>query len=268
MKLKKKDLKSLERAVDILENPSLTAKITDFIGMPIEKAFENLPEKWNEKVGEATQLALRKALELAILSIDQNYRGNPSNTFHKILSGASGAFGGAFGLPALSIELPISTTIILRSIADIARSEGENLSLIEVQLSCLEVFALGGKSEKDDSSESGYFAVRISLAKSITEAAKFIAEKGLAEEGAPILVRFIVKIATRFGIQVSEKAAAQAVPLIGAVGGSIINLLFIDHFQNIAVGHFTVRRLERIYGEELIRKEYERIMKLFNDNKK
>jgi len=261
MEIKFEDLKALGKAVNILENPSLTAKITDFIGQPIEKAFQYLPEKWNDKIGEVTQMALRKALKLSISSIKKDNRSTSSNKMHKVLSGASGAVGGAFGLAALTVELPISTTIILRSIADIARSEGEDISLIEVQLSCLEVFALGGKSDKDDSSESGYFAVRVALAKSITEVAKYITEKGLTEEGAPILVKFILKIATRFGIQVSEKAAAQAIPLIGAAGGAIINLLFIDHFQNIAWGHFTVRRLERIYGEENIRQEYESILR-------
>jgi hypothetical protein len=265
MKFKDDDLRSLERAVNVLENPSLTAKITDFIGMPLGKAFKYLPAKWNEKIGDATQLALRKALDVSILSINQNYIGSASNTLHKILSGASGAVGGAFGLPALTIELPVSTTIILRSIADIARSEGENLSAIEVKLSCLEVFALGGKTEKDDSSESGYFAVRIAMAKSITEAAKYIAEKGLVEEGAPIIGRLIAKIATRFGIQVSEKSAAQAIPLIGAAGGAIINLLFIDHFQNVAWGHFTVRRLEKTYGKEEVKAEYERIFKILKN---
>ena len=261
MELKFEDLKALGKAVDVLENPSLTAKITDFIGQPIEKAFQYLPEKWNDKIGEVTQMALRKALKLSISSIKKDSRRTSSNKMHKVLTGASGAVGGAFGLAALTVELPISTTIILRSIADIARSEGEDISSIEVQLSCLEVFALGGKSEKDDSSESGYFAVRLALAKSITEVAKYITEKGLTEEGAPILVKFILKIATRFGIQVSEKAAAQAIPLIGAAGGAIINLLFIDHFQNIAWGHFTMRRLERIYGEENIRQEYESILR-------
>lgn len=260
MNFNENDLRALEKAVDILENPSLTAKITDFIGTPIEKAFKYLPDRWNEKIGEITQLALKRALKFSIQSVKKNHVGRSSNKLHKVLSGASGAVGGAFGLGALTIELPVSTTIILRSIADIARSEGENLTDIGVQLACLEVFALGGKSEKDDSSESGYFAVRIALAKSISDVAKYILEKGLSEEGAPIVVKFILKIAARFGIQVTEKAAAQAIPLIGAAGGAIINLLFIDHFQNIAWGHFTVRRLERIYGEEPVKKEYERIM--------
>ncbi|RPI74323.1 MAG: EcsC family protein [Ignavibacteriales bacterium] len=262
MEFKEEDLNALERAVDTLENPSLTAKITDFIGTPIEKAFKYLPEKWNEKIGEVTQLALRKALKLSIMSVNRNYTGESSNKLHKILSGASGAVGGAFGFVALSVELPVSTTIILRSIADIARSEGEDLSDIEVQLSCLEVFALGGRSEKDDSSESGYFTVRIGLSQSLNEAAKYIIKKGLSDEGTPIFFKFIIKIASRFGIQVSEKAAAQAIPVIGAAGGAIINLLFIDHFQNVARGHFTVRRLEKIYGKEIVKQEYERILKL------
>ena len=46
----------------------------------------------------------------------------------------------------LPIELPVSTIIMLRSIADIARSEGEDLSDPESALSCVQVFALGGRS--------------------------------------------------------------------------------------------------------------------------
>jgi hypothetical protein len=50
-----------------------------------------------------------------------------------------------------------------------------------------------------------------------------------------------------------------AVPAIGAAGGAAINLLFIDHFQDMAPGHFIVRKLERAYGAELVRAEYERL---------
>jgi hypothetical protein len=37
-------------------------------------------------------------------------------------------------------------------------------------------------------------------------------------------------------------------PVVGAVGGAAVNLIFMNHFQRIAEGHFTIRRLERIYG--------------------
>ena len=263
MKLEENELQSLKRAVDVLEHPTLTAKITDLIGMPIEKVFETLPEKWSEKIGEITQAALRKSLELSIYTMDLNYKGESSNGMHKLLTSISGAIGGAFGIPALSVELPISTTIMLRSIADIARSEGENLKEIETKLNCLSVFALGGNSKNYDNVETGYYVVRATLAKAISEAAKFIAEKGLTEEGAPIIVSLITKIATRYGIQVSEKAASQAVPIIGAAGGSVINLLFTDHFQSMAWGHFTIRRLEKKYNPEFIKSEYNKIKDSF-----
>jgi hypothetical protein len=41
------------------------------------------------------------------------------------------------------------------------------------------------------------------------------------------------------------------------VGGAAINVLFIRHYQAVAKGHFTVRRLERTYGAEVIRAAYD-----------
>ena len=58
---------------------------------------------------------------------------------------------------------------------------------------------------------------------------------------------------------VTEKAAAQAIPAIGAAGGAIINTIFIDHFQEMARGHFIVRRLERKYGSEIVEETYKKI---------
>jgi EcsC protein family len=182
-----------------------------------------------------------------------------SQFLHRALATASGAAGGTFGLAALPVELPVSTVIMLRSIADIARSEGEDLSNPEAAISCVEVFALGGRSGSADASESGYFAVRGILAKTVTEAARFVAERGVITEGAPILLKFVTQVAARFGLVVTQKVAAQALPVVGALGGAAVNYAFIDHFQDVARGHFTVRRLERLYGKERIRSEYDLI---------
>jgi hypothetical protein len=97
------------------------------------------------------------------------------------------------------------------------------------------------------------------LAKSVTEAARFIAERGIVEESSPALVRLIALIASRFGFVVSQKVAAQAVPVIGALGGAAINYIFMDHFQSVALGHFTVRRLERKYGKDIVAEAYKRL---------
>jgi hypothetical protein len=107
--------------------------------------------------------------------------------------------------------------------------------------------------------ESGYFAVRGILAKSVTEATRYIANRGLVKEGSPILVRFIALVASRFGVVVTEKVALQAVPVIGALGGAVVNYIFVEHFQDVARGHFIVRRLERTYGKDYVRREYERL---------
>lgn len=252
------DLARLQRAVDLLEHPSLAARLTNMVGKPIELIGHALPASASRVIATATSKALEAALNVALRSLQAApHAGSPR--FHKILATASGAAGGAFGLAALPVELPVSTIIMLRSIAEIARSDGEDLSDPETALACVQVFALGGRPESDDASESGYFAVRGMLAKSVTQAARFIAERGLIEEGGPILVRLISQVASRFGVVVTQKVAAQAVPVIGALGGAAVNYAFIEHFQDVARGHFAVRRLERAYGKDLVRTEYERL---------
>lgn len=254
--LQAKDLQDLRRAKMLLENPGLAMRLANFVGTPIEKGFKLLPQGWAEAVHSATRAALMRALELAVASLGKS-RPRASEKLHKILVGASGGLGGAFGLAALPLELPVSTTFMLRSIADIARSEGHDVRSTSVRLACLEVFALGGQSKADDASESGYWAIRAALAKAISEAAAYLAERRALEQTAPAVVRLISAIAARFGVIVSEQVAAKAVPVIGAASGSIINILFMDHFQDMARGHFIVKRLETRYGVARIKEAYE-----------
>jgi hypothetical protein len=162
----------------------------------------------------------------------------------------------------------------MRSVADIARSKGENLADPEVRLACLEVFALGSGEQRgasqdvlsgsevaqkvDPNIRASYFVARAAMAQQVTAAVEILT-KGSTKASSSALTRLISQIASRFGISVSEKAAAQAVPIVGAVGGGLINALFMDHFQNTAEAHFNVRRMERQYGPELVRQEYERL---------
>lgn len=256
------DRKELQVAKNLLENPGVAAKVTNFIGTPIEKGLALLPDSWNKNIGEVTQAALLKASQAAIFTMKDIPGEESSNMWHKLGVAVSGGVGGFFGIAAISIELPISTSIMLRSIADVARSEGESITAMETKLACLEVFALGGNSKSDDGTESGYYAVRATLAQSIAAASEFIATNRLADEGAPLLLKFIATVAQRFGVQVTEKAAAQAIPAIGAAGGAIINTIFIDHFQDMARGHFIVRKLERKHGKELVELMYLELPKL------
>jgi hypothetical protein len=249
-------LDDLRSAKLLLEYPGLTARIANLIGRPIEEGFRLLPSGWKDKVGDATKAALIKGLNFAVLTMGDKEQRRSRELLHKLLVTATGAGGGALGLASLPVELPISTCLVLRSIADIARSEGHDIARLEVKLSCLEVLALGGNSRKDDTSDNGYWFVRATLAKAISEAASYISEKGIAEEGAPPLVRLIIKISSRFGVIVSEEIAAKAVPVAGAVAGALINLLFMDHFQDMARGHFIIKRLEKTYGIDNVQRKY------------
>lgn len=255
MSLSDDHLGELRAARETLEHPGIAIKVSNLIGRPIEKGFELLPERWSEKIALATREALMVAMRGALLTMPE--RGTAAYPrLHKLAAALTGATGGAFGLAAIAVELPISTTIICRSILDIARANGERLEDPETRLACIEVFALGGTSKGDDGAETGYFAVRAALARSVAEAAEYLATRSIAEEGAPALVRLIALVASRFKVQVSQKAAAQAVPLLGAATGATINLIFIDHFQEMSRAHFTIRRLERIYGADAVRQAY------------
>lgn len=250
------DLEDLKAAKTILENPSLTAQISDLIGTPIEKVFERVPEKLRNNIGDITHQALLRGLDIAVASLRETEQRSSRNRLHKVLAVGTGVTGGLFGLAALAVELPATTGVILRSIADIAQSEGHDLTRLEVRLACLEVFALGGTTAKDDAVEGGYWVARAAMAQQLSQAAAYIAEQGLAEEGAPILVRLISKIAARYSIVVTEQAAAKAVPIVGAASGGLINLLFMNHFQSVARGHFIIKRLESKYGTELVQEMY------------
>ena len=257
--LSPEDEAALADAVRALEGTSFAANLSGLVGRQLGFAGDLLPARITEVANRAAGSALRLALRGALKSLSGEERP-PQNRLHLAAVAATGAIGGAFGLATLPVELPLSTTLILRSVADIARAAGEDMDDPEAALTCLEVFALG--PDKDTAlGESSYFAVRALLAKSVTEAARHIMTRGVADEAAPVLSRLLGQIASRFGLVVSQKFVAQAVPVIGAVTGAGINAAFMDHYQRLARGHFAVRRLERVYGADVVRAAYERLRK-------
>jgi hypothetical protein len=251
------DLADLRVAKQILLSPSLTAKLGDLIGKPIEKGLKLLPKNWNQKVADATETALYKALELSASTMGDR-RVRPSRDWlHKAIVVTSGVAAGAAGFYSVIIELPFSTVVMLRSIADIARSEGLDVSLVDTKLACLEVFALGGGAVSSEAAETGYWGIRAALAVTIREAASHIAERGLADRAAPPIVKLVASVASRFGGVVTAEAAALAIPVIGAVSGGAVNYMFIDHFQDLARAHFIIKRLEGGHGAEAVRAAYD-----------
>jgi hypothetical protein len=257
MEISEEDFRTLERAHQILENPGLTALLTNIVGLPIEAGVRRMPFAVQSLIVGVTRHSLRGALAAIIATMDRQ-PGVPAATgMYRLMSGLSGAAGGFFGLTALPIELPVSTLLMLRSIAEIGRSQGEDLTKPESQLACLEVLALGGRSHADDASEVGYYATRIGLAQTISSATQYISRHGIAQKLANPVAQLITRIAARFSVTVTESMMAKAVPVLGAASGATINALFTKHFQDMAWAHFSVRRLERKYSAWLVQRRYE-----------
>jgi hypothetical protein len=251
------DRADLQGAAEKLEGNSFAMTVAAKVGMPVEALLKFLPQGAQHSVGSAVDKALQQCLRAALAFGKGGSGSDGSKRLHVLTTAATGAVGGFFGLAGLAVELPVTTTVMLHSIAGIAASQGEDLSQPESALACLEVLALGPDRARGEAIESAYYATRTALAQVTRDAAAYVAQKGLAKEGGPVLLSFLSRVAARFGIEVSEKAAAQLIPVAGAAGGLALNVLFMHHFQRLAEGHFTIRRLERKYGAEVVRRQYE-----------
>lgn len=260
--MRQADLVVLANAAQQLETSSVATSVSHIIGMPIEKAMSALPGHWSSIVSRITNKALGKALDAALFSLNDKVN-KPKNKSHTFFVGISGAVGGSFGIAALAVELPVSATIMLRSIADIARSNGENLDALDSKMACLTVFALsgGGGGKGSEAADTSYYAVRSFLTKALGDTANHIAVHGFTREGAPLLVKLVDAVSVRFAVPVSGKLAAQSLPVIGAVSGASVNWLFIRHYQKMAIAHFSIRKLEREYGCEEVQGWYQDIVK-------
>lgn len=151
------------------------------------------------------------------------------NRLHRAMTAASGMISGFVGLPGALVDIPFTTATILRSIAEVARDSGEDLSQEETRRACLEVLAFGALDKGAEEAESGYWAARL----------------GTSHLAINLLIR---SAAGQFGVVLSEKIMAQAVPVAGAVAGGLLNYSFTDYYQGLAKVHFCLRALERRTG--------------------
>jgi hypothetical protein len=256
------DLADLRRAVRLLEGNNLVVRLTAMFGRTIEHVaapgMRLLPASAREAIHSALERAFSTAFDAAAKTVgrrtgmgwlDRVLRARWINMVTAMMSGAG---GGLAGLPGVIVELPFTTTVLMRAIAQVAAEEGEDVRTAETKLECLQVFALGSPSIADDEADLGYYAVRLGFARALGGLAGRTLNQALPQAMAVT--------ATRFGVPVAYKVAAETVPVIGAAAGAAINALFVDHFQAKARGHFTVRRLEREYGEAEVHREYDAVL--------
>jgi len=241
VELAPRDLHDLLRARALVETVPLGVRLSGEFGTVMERGLKYLPDGIERTIGAVAEKALALALEGALLTLDKDAVGQMQSAWWtKVATIMTGMVGGAGGAAATLVELPATTTIIMRAIAAIAREEGENLRDPATQAACVEVFALGGPKAADDAADAGYWSARLGFAMS-----------------ARSMVQEAIKLAAqRFGVALTQKLAAQAAPVVGALAGAAINLIFTAFYQDVARGHFIIRRLERAYGRDAVRAAY------------
>jgi hypothetical protein len=273
------DLQFLAEAAAYLERPSFLIRLANMVGKPAEAILAALPAPAHALVTKATSSALDTALGWALKTLPEvkppaatattdsasaSFSASfPSSaTLHTMLAATTGAVGGLFGLSGLALEIPATTTVMLRSVAAIAAREGADLNDPVTRLQCLTVLSLGTPSA--DEMESAYFTTRLGMSLLVRESAQFVARHtaqevadAVARGTAPALLRLLGQIASRFEVVLTEKLAAQLVPLAGAVSAALINAAFTDHFNTVAHYHFGILRLEGLHGSERVKTAYD-----------
>ena len=193
-----------------------------------------LGEDWQTRYQALVEGALRNAYRVGTLGLDGESERRPWRWFNKLVAAATGGASGFIGAPGIAADLPITTCLMMRSIAEIARSHGEDLASADTRHACIEVFAFGGPEIEDEDIDIAYWTIRGSL----------------SHASVTLLIR---QVAARFGVMLSQKYLTQAVPLIGAAAGSTLNYVFMDYYQQMARVHFTLRELERRHDPDAVR---------------
>lgn len=255
------DLADLERAKALLEKDSAAVKLAAVFGEFAERIVQCFPRSYRRYIEDACLVGLEKSWDFSATTMSApGFPSDPEDR-HRQYAILSGAIGGV-GITTLFAELPVTTVIMMRAIADIAKSEGEDFRQFETRIACLQVFALGGGGNSVEPVDetirytTEYYASRNLLEQPLNESTRYIAKKGAAGMGAPFAVQIVAKIVARYQTWLAARTAAAAVPLAGAAMGAGINIVYLNYLQEKARGHFIVRRLERKYGADIVEQEY------------
>ncbi|MEL7255917.1 MAG: EcsC family protein [Pseudomonadota bacterium] len=197
-------------------------QLLNLLGGQADSLLEQLPQSVRDMLGARTEDALRLAMQAA-----HGSRGvveGQAGWMTRALTTAMGAAGGVGGLPTALAELPVTTTVLLRAIQDVAVEHGFDPSEEGVQYDCIQVFAAAGPLDHDDGADLGFLGARVTVT-------------GTAMQN------LIAAVAPRLATVLGQKLAAQTVPILGAAAGAATNYTYTSYYQQMAHVHFGLRRL-------------------------
>lgn len=200
----------------------LGIQLLTLLGGKAENLLDRLPPQVRAGLDGATEQALELAMRAA-----QGTRGavpDQSEWVDRAAATAMGAAGGFGGLPTALIEIPATTTVLLRSIQGVAAVHGFDPSAENVRFDCIRVFAAAGPLSDDDGADLGFLTLRLTLTGSAMQ-------------------KLIAAVSPRLAVVLGQKLAAQTLPVLGAAAGATANYVYSGYYQQIAHVHFGLRRL-------------------------
>ena len=205
------------------------------VGMELLSALGSQASNLLDRIPDAVKGQLegttRAALEVSFNAASVSRKGVPDGAdwLNTALTTAMGAAGGFGGLPSALAEIPVTTTVLMRSIQGIAEEYGFDPDDPQVRMRCLEVFAAAGPLQDDERADAGFLSMRIAVS-------------------GPGLKAIIGQVTPVFAQVLGRKIAAQAVPVLGAVAGAATNYVYTSYYQDMARVQFGLEALARDRG--------------------
>lgn len=213
------ELAELARRARRAQGPLMT--LLHKIGGKLEGQLALLPDGLRRQIDALTLSTLERALGVAALgrhAPDLGPRAAP------IAAALSGAAGGAGGIVTSVAELPVTITLILSAIRSAAEAEGFDPDDPAIKAEILRCFASGTPAGGDDGVNTAFVGARLAVT-------------------GPALHGLIAKLAPKIAAALSQKLAAQAVPVLGALSGAALNAAFLNHYRELARIRFRLLRI-------------------------
>jgi hypothetical protein len=223
-----------------LSSRSVLTTLISILGDLVEKGLNMIPANVREDIIANIHGALVLAQNASTTQmLDEPGRNAKPWSYLAAVIG-TGAVGGSAGWTALLAELPVTTGLMLRSIADVGRAYGERLDDPLFRQTCIEVFAYGSPIEDDEE-----------------ELAFIMAWLGAAD--------MVARVAVRYAAALGPKIAAISPPIAGAVAGATMNAMYMSFYQSMARVLFTLLPLERRYDPAMVRSCFAAVVREMRD---
>ncbi|MFN3281234.1 MAG: EcsC family protein [Tabrizicola sp.] len=206
-------------------------RLVNRLGGAFEAQLSALPESVRSQIERVTAQALEASYGVAARTPDLGPRGPIAAVI------ASGAAGGAGGLPTAVAELPVTVTLFLTAIRAEARAAGLDPNEDWVRAECLQVFSAGSPLKQDDGVNTSFIGSRLALTGSAVQ-------------------NLIAAIAPKLAAVLGQKLAAQAIPVLGAVSGATLNAAYLTFYREVARVRFALLKLAQVHGTEAVEAEF------------